>query len=274
MRGFYFRHHPRGREHAAAMKVKVPAFYAGKLKPLEPAKVRAHAKVRVYRPPVIARFNAKKKVWVEAPKPAWHAEVKGKVRVRNHRNKDGWYVRPKTRRASILAGVKVVKPRKPVFRAGPKVKRSAVKVRWGVRAGGGVGVKVGPRGTPGAGVKVGPRGGVTVKGKGGAGVKVGPKGGVGVKVGPKGAPGAGVKVGPRGGVTVKGKAGAGVKVGPKGGVMVKGKKGGKVGVKVGPRGGAVGVKKPAVKKPRVNVKGGVKVKAGVKGGVKVKKKKR
>lgn len=182
IRPLYYRHHPRGRAHAAAVAVTLPPFYRGKLKPLPDGAVRARLKMKVYRPMFTPAVDHKKTVIVAAPPVGWRA----KVQVAPHAHAHGrWYARPATPRARLMVGVKVVNPLRPVFRAAAApIKRAALKVelrghgqgrahmgvrgrmhkpsRVEMRAGGGAGAKVkvkavGPRGKVKAGVVVEPR---------------------------------------------------------------------------------------------------------------------
>lgn len=243
LRDVYYVHHPRGREHAKMVKHAVPKFYGKvKLRPLPPGLARKHVRMAVYRPPEVKRFKKGKRVWVAAPAPKWAAKAEAKPRKYRGR---GWYVRPKSRRGRVFAGVETTRKRPRYFGVTKPKALGSVEVRLGIGPRGGkVGVGVGPRGGK-VGVGVGPRGGK-------AGVRVGPKGGkVGVGVGPRGGvrvhAGKGgkvkdVRVGPHGGVGVRVKKGdvtKGVRVGPRGGV--------KAGVKV-KGGGSVKVRRPAPKK--------------------------
>jgi len=194
LRPVYYVHHPRGRRHAVMVKHDVPKFYGKvKLKPIPPGLAQKRVRVAVYHPPVIKKFKKGKKVFVVAPTPKW--TLKAKVKKPRKYRRGRWYARPKTRRASVFAGVKFTGKRPRFFGVKKPKAKGGVKVRWGLGRKGGK-----------AKMTVGPKGGVRVhaeKGKARKDVIVGPKGGVGVR-----------KVGPKGGVKIKakGKGGGSIKI--------------------------------------------------------------
>ncbi len=197
LRAYYYVHHPVGRVHARLVAYRVPPFYARVRLDYPAPVVTGRVKLAVYRPPVVitpAHGRIRKTVYVRAPRIGWYAGVKARVHpapARVH-----WYVQPKAPRSRVVFGARpsgsvkvkavfVAAPPTPRVRAvvrfaGPRDQHApqgggrvdlrgqpaaAVKIKAGVRAGGGAPARVEVRDRRG-GEAAGARARVGVKVKG------------------------------------------------------------------------------------------------------------
>lgn len=267
LRGWYYVHHPVGRERARLVDYTIPPFYARARLSYRPPAVRGRVKFAVYQPPILRpTARVSRRVHVHRPPIRWYAGVKARVRPAPARVR--WYVRPKAPRARVVFGarpeasVRV----KTVFRAAPPRPRAKAVVKWGGR----VDVRDHRRDAPRVEVRD-HRGGVDVRGgvrvRGGAAPpaievrdhrgRVDVRGGVGVRVRGGAAPPA-VEVrdhrrgGARGDARVKIKAGADVRGGDG-----RARAGARVKVKA-PKPPRVKVRPPKAK-ASIKVKGGVRI---------------
>jgi hypothetical protein len=131
LRAKYYYHHPHGRAQAVALGYPVPPFFVKqKLKKLPDGAVSGKLKFKMYKTPIIAKFNGKKKVWVGPPVLGWASGVKlGPHKVRGQ---VGWYIKVKEPKAELwLVKVRFEKG-KAVFKPGKPQKRGSVGARIGV----------------------------------------------------------------------------------------------------------------------------------------------
>jgi hypothetical protein len=102
----WYVHEPMGRMHAQLVGVAVPQFYAAVPAPaVDPAAVRAKAKLAFWMTPDVQWTASARPVWIATPDASWHASVKAMPATA--RGKVAWYVRPPTMKATALVGANV-----------------------------------------------------------------------------------------------------------------------------------------------------------------------
>ena len=134
LRTQYYIHHPRGRMHAHLVGVVVPSFYASVQPPeLDPAAVRAKAKLAFWATPELTYVASARPVWIAAPDASWHASMKATPAPM--RAKVAWYVRPPTLKATALVGANVTGAWHSTLVAAPAQPMADLRAMWTVPVG-------------------------------------------------------------------------------------------------------------------------------------------
>jgi hypothetical protein len=130
----YYVHHPRGRMHAKLVGIAVPEFYAAVQPPeVDPAAVRAKAKLAFWMAPQLNYQASARPVWISTPDASWHANVKATPAAA--RGKVAWYVRPPTMKAKWLVGANITGNWQSKLVAAPPQPMADLHAMWKVPVG-------------------------------------------------------------------------------------------------------------------------------------------